>query len=140
LRRERAAITESRTIGELDIALAVMPASVGRAWDRSDQCRHPDDGDLGRCRRTIDLRQARARAEQRNHVDQQIADLEGSQVGIAIISTGDPGAAFVASLAGVDEAAVRRRLRLTLLTVLPATAGVLLSLATALQGSRRCAG
>jgi hypothetical protein len=139
LRRERAAITESRTIGELDIALAVMPASVGRAWDRSDQCRHPDNGDLGRCRRTIDPRQARARAEQRNHVDQQIADLEGSQVGIAIISTGDPGAAFVASLAGVDEAAVRR-LRLTLLTVLPATAGVLLSLPTALQGSRRCAG
>jgi hypothetical protein len=138
LRQERAAVTELRTTPEIDAALAAAQGVAGRAWDRTVHCTEIDRGDLGSCRRVVDLRQARARADHRDRLDEQIAELERAQTAVAIISAGDPGAALVASLVGTDEFVVRR-LRVTLLTILPACAGILLSLAAALQGAHRCA-
>jgi hypothetical protein len=135
LRDERKGMTEVRPVPELDAALAAAQGAAGRTWDRTDGCRDIDRGDLGPCRRTIELREARARAERRDQVDREIVDLETRIAAAPSIRDGDPGAAIVAeTLPWLTRGMVRpsereiQRLRVLGLTLLPACAGLLLGI------------
>jgi hypothetical protein len=88
---------------------------------------------MGGCRHTIELREARARAERRDQVDREIGDLEGRMAVAPSIAAGDPGAAMVAETLpwlrrGMVHPSEReiQRLRVLGLTLLSACAGLLL--------------
>jgi hypothetical protein len=91
LRDERSTVTELRTKAELDAALAAAQGVAGRAWERTGGCTRIDHGDVAACRRTIEPREARARAERRDGVDRDIAALEDRLNGAHTIAAGDPG-------------------------------------------------
>jgi hypothetical protein len=122
---ERRSITELRPIAELNAALAAAQGATGRAWDRTRGCTEIPRSDLVPCLRIVTLREAKARAEHRDQVDREIADLEARLVSTPTIGVGDPGAAMVSEtlpwLTGgvihLEEASVRR-LRVLLLTCL----------------------
>jgi len=126
-------MTEPRPVAELDAALAAARGAAGRAWQRVSADR-PWRNDA--CRRTVELREARARAEHRDQVDRDIADLEAQMVGAASIGAGDSGAVIVsATLSWLTRAVVHpserdiQRVRVLGLTLLPACGGLLLGLA-----------
>jgi hypothetical protein len=138
---ERRSITELRPIAELNAALAAAQGAAGRAWDRTRGCTEIPRSDLVPCLRTVTLREAKARAERRDQVDREIADLDACLAGTPTIGVGDPGAAmvsetlpwFTGGIVHLEEGGVRR-LRVLLLSCLLATAGILLSLAATLRG------
>jgi predicted PurR-regulated permease PerM len=65
LRDERKALNETRSVAELDAALAAAQGAAGRAWGRTDECRRPDRGrlaeDLPRYQATISAKIERLR-------------------------------------------------------------------------------
>jgi hypothetical protein len=137
---DRKTVVERRSVTELDAALVGAQAAAGRAWDRTNGCRDVDHGDLVPCRRVIDLRVARGRAEQRDRLDIELADLQRGLGGAPTISAADPGATIVAAtLPWITHGILQptesdvQRLRVLLLTVLPAVAGLLLGVGVAMR-------
>jgi hypothetical protein len=127
-------------------ATNVGDAVAGRVaiTERTEGCRDIDRRDMGPCRRTIELREARARAERRDQVDREIADLEIRIAAAPSIGDGDPGAAMVAeTLPRLTRGTVRpterevQRLQVLGLTLLPACAGLLLGPAVQARKRRR---
>lgn len=106
LQGQRKAIAEVRSLKVIQTAM----------HDRCDKaCRHQ-------------LKTAQATAQQRDELDAQIRDLDGKLTSAKGISSPDTGAAIVATWLHVEPTQVAGA-RILGLTVLPATAGLLLSLA-----------
>jgi hypothetical protein len=106
LRGQRKAIGEVRS-------LKVIETSMHNRCDKA--CRHQ-------------LAAAKASAQQRDELDSQIRELTGSLTSAKAVSSADTGAAIVATWLHVSPGQVAGA-RILGLTVLPATAGLLLMLA-----------
>jgi hypothetical protein len=137
LRDERKTIAEAGPVPAIDAALVAAQGSAGRVWGWTNGCREIDRGEMSACRRTIELREARAGAERRDQVDREIADLDTRIAAAPSIRDGDPGAAMVTeTLPWLTQGAVHpterevQRPRVLGLTLLPAFAGLLLGTAT----------
>ena len=60
---------------ELNAALEAAQGATGRAWDHTRGCTEIPRSDLVPCLRIVTLRETKARAEHRDQVDREIADL-----------------------------------------------------------------
>jgi hypothetical protein len=88
---ERRGITDVRSVVELDAALVAAQAGAGRAYERTNGCRDVDRGVLIPCRRVLDLRAARARAEQRDRLDLELTGLDHDLTTAPTINNPAPG-------------------------------------------------
>jgi hypothetical protein len=102
----RKAITETRSVDTINASLRVH---CGRE-----------------CRRDLGI--AKAAAQQRDELDGRIAELSGQLHHAKAVSSADTGAAFIGALLHIDPSKVASG-RLLGLTLLPASSGLLLSLA-----------
>ena len=144
LRDERKALNETRSVAELDAALAAARGAAGRTWGRTDECRRPDRGDMVACKRTIELREAHARAERRDRLDREIDDLEARAAETPVISADDPGAVTIAEILpwvtrGLIHPSERdvQRLRILLFSLLPTFSGLLLGIGASMRRGQR---
>lgn len=115
LRHERALITETRPVGELNVAI----------WNVRRPARPA-------------LRQALAIAQRRDAVDAELLDLESKLPALPQITMNDPSAAVLSEITGatISENSLKR-LRLALLLVLPLCGGLVLPVAIGLASDRR---
>jgi hypothetical protein len=113
LRTERAAMSEMRPVGALNIAIRSAPRSKKPA-----------------------LREALATAQRRDALEAELSALAANLPAIPQIAITDPSASLLSAISGtsISESSLRRA-RLMFLLVLPLCGGIVLSIALSLLGS-----
>ncbi len=140
LRQERAAITEQRSVAEIEATIARTRVPVW-AWRDTRQCASADSSD-GRkaCAGVFRLRQDEAVARRRDTVDVELRGLEARLAVLPAVGSADPTSfagelvAWVTSGAGVLSPRDVYRLRVAGLVVAPSLAGLVLAFGLALGG------
>jgi hypothetical protein len=142
LTARRAVITERRTVGQIDAALAAAqqdPYALA-VWRRTGGCVDVTlPASAAACRTVTELRQGKASAEGRDKLDAQIATAEAEKKALPAIASADPGAEWLAMVihtgAGIPlTPAIIGNLRIAGLALAPPMSGFLLKFAFVLLG------
>jgi hypothetical protein len=145
LRRERVAISETRSIAAIEVELQRAQPEAQSVWRATNGCRDVTRITSGRaCEKVLELREALATAERRNGLDAELRTMEGKLAALPAIALADPQATTTAEiLAWLSAGAFKpapgdiSRLRALGLALTPSMAGLLAMMAIVLTQARR---
>jgi hypothetical protein len=145
LRRERAAITERRSVAGIEAEIQRAQPAAAAVWKQTGGCTNVTLAASGMaCAEVLKLREALGAAQRRDALDAELRALEARLAPLPAITTSDPQATMAADiLAWISAGRLSltphdiHRLRVIGLTVIPALAGIIFLFATTLLRSGR---